>query len=205
MKTILYVILHGSINKNRYNNIKETWGNNIDTLFYSDYEELDKNIIKVSNNNDYNSNEEKHINALKYTSNNTHYEWYFFCDDDTFVNTKKLETSLETFNKNTVNGLVCNCWQPDRNLYYCSGGAGYLIHHKLLNTIAQNIQILNTGFSDVTLGIHLKNSNIGTTNYDLFRSQPPAAFNYNNSDIKNYISFHYIKTKEEINLLLDNI
>ena len=70
MKKILYVILHGSINKERFYNIKETWGSNVDTLFYSDYEELDKNIIKVSNRNDYHSNEEKHINVLKFVNNN---------------------------------------------------------------------------------------------------------------------------------------
>jgi hypothetical protein len=206
MKKILYVILHGSINKERYYNIKETWGSNVDTLFYSDYEELDKNIIKVSNRNDYHSNEEKHINVLKFVNDNIKdYEWFFFCDDDTFVNTKKLETNLEIFNKNSVNGSVINCWPSDWNLNYCSGGAGYLIHHELLNTITKNIKILNTGYSDVTLGLHLKDLNIEVIDYNLFRSQSPTSFNYSDYEIKNFISFHYIKTKEEMNSLLDKI
>ncbi len=206
MKKILYVILHGSINKERYDNVKETWGNNVDTLFYSDYEELNKNIIKVSDRNDYHSNEEKHINVLKYVNDNIKdYEWFFFCDDDTFVNTKKLESNLETFNKISVNGSVINCWPSDYNLNYCSGGAGYLIHHELLNIITKNIKILNTGYSDVTLGLHLKDLNIEVIDSDLFKSQPPESFNYSDCDIKNRISFHYIKTKEEMNSLLYKI
>ena len=44
MKKILYVILHGSMNSSRYFNVKETWGKNVDCLFYSDHEDIEKNI-----------------------------------------------------------------------------------------------------------------------------------------------------------------
>lgn len=206
MKKILYVILHGSTNKERYYNVKETWGSEVDTLFYGDYEDLNKNVIKVSNRNDYNSNEEKHINVLKYVNDNIkEYEWFFFCDDDTFVNTKKLETNLVNFDKNSVNGSIINCWSFDYSLEYCSGGAGYLIHKELLNSIITNLSILNTGYSDVTLGIHLRNNKIKNINYEYFRSQPPSFFKYQDKELKDYITFHYIKTKDEMNLLLNKI
>lgn len=206
MKKILYVILHGSINKERFNNVKETWGNNVDTLFYSDYEELDKNIIKVSDRTDYHSNEEKHINVLKYVNENIkNYEWFFFCDDDTFVNTKKLESVLDTFNKKSVNGSAIKCWSSDYNLEYCSGGAGYLIHYELLDTITKKIKVLNTGYSDVTLGLHLRDLNISVLDSIFFRTQPPSAFNYNDEDLKNFITFHYIKTKDEMQLLMNKL
>ena len=98
MKKILYVILHGEVYKERYHNIKDTWGKDKDLLFYGDYEDIDKGIIKVSENKSYRSNEEKHINVLKYFNENSNYnyEWFFFCDDDTFVNVNKLEELLPT-------------------------------------------------------------------------------------------------------------
>jgi len=207
MKKILYVLLHGSMNPDRYDNVKETWGKNVDCLFYSDHEDLEKNIIKVSNRNDYHSNEEKHVNAIHYVSENIkNYEWFFFCDDDTFVNTKKLENLLDTFEIDSIHGSLLNegHWPGDRTLDFCSGGAGYLIHHKLLETIHSNLRILNTGCSDVTLGICLRNLGIKSMDHLYFRSQPPSFFNVPINETKNYITFHYIKTKHEMENLLMN-
>ena len=202
MKKIIFVILHGSVYKDRYDTIVSTWGKDVDLLFYSDYEDKDKNIIKVSNRNDYHSNEEKHIHVLNFLKNNyTNYEWFFFCDDDTFVNTKKLMNCLDSFNPNSVHGSVMSCYPRDKSLKYCSGGAGYLIHRNLINKISENIKVINSGYSDVTLGYFLRENNIDVVNYDWFRSQPPSYFNYKIEEISNYITFHYIKTKEEMSKL----
>ena len=55
-----------------------------------------KKIIKVSDDFTYSSNEPKHVNVIKYLIENDYqYEWFFFCDDDTFVNTKNLESNFE--------------------------------------------------------------------------------------------------------------
>jgi hypothetical protein len=206
-KNILYVVLHGSMYADRYFNVKETWGKSVDCLFYSDHEDSEKNIIKVSDRTDYHSNEEKHINSLIYVSNNIKdYEWFFFCDNDTFVNTEKLESLLSQFDKDSVHGSILNRhWPADTSLNFCSGGAGYLIHNELLDKITQNISILNTGCSDVTLGLCLRDLGIKSVNYDLFNSQPPAFHNIPISETKNYITFHYIKTLEEMQKLLNEI
>jgi hypothetical protein len=205
MKKIFYVILHGSMNPNRYSNITETWAKNSDYLFYSDHEDIEKKIIKVSNRKDYNSNEEKHVNIIKYLYENLEkykYEWFFFCDDDTFVNTKKLEGMLGTLDKNSVHGsLLEGTWPKDPFLRYCSGGAGYLISIDLLKTIGEKIRILNSGYSDVTLGILLRDLKISSINYDYFRSQPPSFYAYKNEEIPNYITFHYIKTFQDMDLM----
>lgn len=207
MKKILYVILHGSMNPDRYYNVKETWGKNEDCLFYSDHEDNEKNIVKVSNRTDYHSNEDKHINVLHYVSNNVEgYEWFFFCDDDTFVNTKKLEEFIESSDKNSVHGSVLEgTWPGDRSLNYCSGGAGYLIHSELLKNIINHVKFLNSGYSDVSLGICLRELGISSKDSIMFRSQPPSFFGFGLSEIKNYISFHYIKTKNEMEILLNSI
>ena len=202
MKKILYCILHGSMNPQRYYNVKETWGKDVDCLFYSDHEDKEKNIVKVSNRTDYHSNEEKHINSLKYINeNHKGYEWYFFCDDDTFVDINKLEKLLDTLDKESVYGSIIHSWPRDKTLGYCSGGAGYLISNKLLEIIGVNIEILKTGYSDVTLGIYLRNSNIEVKDLDFFKSQPPESYSLNELDIPKYITFHYIKTKEKMSYL----
>jgi len=173
IKKVLYVLLHGSINPQRYYNVKESWGKNVDCLFYSDHNDVDKNIIKVSDRTDYHSNEEKHINSLHYVSTNIKdYEWFFFCDDDTFVNTQKLEGLLDTFDKNSIHGSLLDegNWPMDKSLNFCSGGAGYLIHSELLTNIIEHIKILNTGCSDVTLGLHLRTLNIKSINHNFFKS-----------------------------------
>jgi hypothetical protein len=208
IKKVLYVILHGSINPQRYYNVKESWGKNVDCLFYSDHNDVDKNIIKVSDRTDYHSNEEKHINSLQYVSTNIKdYEWFFFCDDDTFVNTQKLEGLLDIFDKNSIHGSLLDegHWPTDKSLNFCSGGAGYLIHSELLTNIIEHIKILNTGYSDVTLGLHLRTLNIKSINHNFFKSQPPSFFNIPINETKNYITFHYIKTIDEMKLLLENI
>lgn len=207
MKKILYVILHGSMNPDRYYNVKNTWGKNVDCLFYSDHEDKDKNIVKVSDRTDYGSNEEKHVNSLHYVSNNIKdYDWFFFCDDDTFVNTKKMDEMISSFDEESVHGSVLEgTWPNDRSLNYCSGGAGYLIHKNLLNKITNHVKLLNSGYSDVTLGLFLRELNIKSFDYQLFRSQPPSFFGISHVDYKHYISFHYIKTFDEMNNLLNNL
>lgn len=207
MKKILFVILHGEVYKDRYHSIKNTWGKHVDTLFYSDYENLEQNIVKVSDNKTYSSNEEKHINVIKNLENfvNNDYEWFFFCDDDTFVNVSMLEKKLNDFDPNYVHGSVINCWPSDRLLSYCSGGAGYLIHNTLLSKIKLNLKNYNTGYSDVSLGLSLRENGVKVLNHELFNSQAPSFYGFGVDSIKKLITFHYIKSEQDMLKLLNNI
>lgn len=206
MKKILFCILHGKINYERYYNISETWAKDCDYIFYSDYEDLNKNIYKVSNKTHYNSNEEKHVNIIKkLKSEYENYEWYFFCDDDTFVNVDNLNKILDGLDTNLVYGSVLNHYPQDSSLYYLSGGAGYLISKQILSILSPKIQLENTGYSDVTLGIWLRKLNIPIKNIDYFRSQPPKFYDINCNDLKNFITFHYIKTKKDMINLLNSV
>lgn len=202
---ILYVILHGASSEHRCESILETWGKNKNIIFYSDYENLDKKIYKVSNRTDYHSNEEKHLNALPLVNKMfSEYDWFFFCDDDTFVNTEYLEKTK--FDENFIHGSdITGCWSNDKTLKYCSGGAGYLVSKKNLIKIVQNIFEINSGFSDVSLGIIAKKCNIDFLNDDRFKSQAPNFYNIDDEKINNYFTFHYIRTKDEQNRLLNLI
>jgi hypothetical protein len=194
MKKILYTILHTCTRPERYDGIVNSWGKNVDFLFYSDCDNEDKKIVKVSDNSSYSSNEPKHINVIKYlVENDYQYEWFFFCDDDTFVNTKNLENNLDLFDKDKINGSVLkDTWPQDRSLVYCSGGAGYLIHKTLLPIISKTIK-LGSGYSDVSLGICAKELNIGFINHDGFKSQTPNFYKVEKTLIKDIYTFHYIK------------
>ena len=109
-----------------------TWGKDVssDLLFYSDHENHQEQTIKVSNRSDYASGEEKQINVINILANNAmynHYDWYFFCDNDTFVNTKNLSQLSKICATDTVHGLVATSWPQDPSLQYCGGGAGILV------------------------------------------------------------------------------
>jgi hypothetical protein len=53
---ILYVIMHTQNQNERYDNVMNTWGRDVDCIFYSDHEDLNKNIIISSNDTSYKSN-----------------------------------------------------------------------------------------------------------------------------------------------------
>ena len=54
--------MHTQNQNERYDNVMNTWGGDVDCIFYSDHEDFDKNIIKSSNDSSYKSNEEKFCN-----------------------------------------------------------------------------------------------------------------------------------------------
>jgi hypothetical protein len=194
MKKILYVILHTCTRPDRYDGIVNSWGQDVDFIFYADCDNEDKKIVKVSDDSTYSSNEPKHVNVIKYLIENDYqYEWFFFCDDDTFVNTKNLESKIESFNKEKISGYILhNTWARDKELIYCSGGAGYLIHKSVLSKISETIKMTGSGYSDVSLGICARDLGIEFENYDEFKSQSPEYYEVELSLIKDNFTFHYV-------------
>jgi hypothetical protein len=197
MKKILYVILHTCTRPDRHDGIVNSWGKDVDYIFYADCDNEDKKIIKVSDDSTYSSNEPKHINIIKYLIENDYqYEWFFFCDDDTFVNTRRLENNLKNFDVEKINGYVLKgTWKKDLTLNYCSGGAGYLIHKTLLTKISETIKTTDSGYSDVSLGLCAKDLNIEYNHSEDFRSQNPDYSKVDKTLIKDIFTFHYISSE----------
>jgi hypothetical protein len=194
---ILYVIMHTQNQSGRYDNVMETWGKDVDCIFYSDHEDLDKNIIKTSNDSSYRSNEEKFCNIVnmipeKYQD----YDWFLFCDNDTFVNTKLLQKEVSNFDVDFVYGQVLNTYHPDPELFYVSGGAGKLVSYKVLQLIKNNVTNKRTKYADVSFGYTLKELGIQIKDNQLFKSQPPHFYEISDNDVPNFITFHYIKTTD---------
>lgn len=199
---ILYVIMHSKKFKDRVNTINKTWGKNKSLLFYGDYQDLEKNIIKVSDRDDYNSNEEKHVNIIKQIDQHIlDSDWVFLCDDDTFINTKKLEDYVLSAKEDEVHGYLIKCYNKIPDLVYPSGGAGVLIHKSMISKISKKIVNRNTNFADVTLGVCLKENNITLKNMVGLHSETPSHYNLDHSEVNNNITFHHIKNELEMEKL----
>jgi hypothetical protein len=199
-KKILYCLLHGESCMDRVENVFKTWGQNVDIIFYSDYDNLEKKVYKVTDKKGYLDLEEKHINGLKFINSNfVDYKWYFFCDDDTFVNTKKMNEFLEIAQEDIVYGYLINCWRTIPSLYFPSGGAGVLISKKNLKKVSNNIVGKGTKFAaDVTLGLNLIDENIKVSNCEYFHSEKSEHYGISVENIKEHITFHHIKNLNEM-------
>jgi len=204
---LLYCVVHTELHKHREKNILSTWGKDKDIVFYGDYE-LPNNptLLKVSSRSDYASGEEKQINAIpKLTITHNQYDWYYFCDNDTFVNTKLLEKFYLSCDQDKVYGELGNEWPQDRSLFYFMGGAGFLMSNKTLNFLSDKIFHNPVMWGDVSIGINFRHFNIETVDRkDIFHSQSPQFYNIPYSDIKNHISFHYIKDANTMQALLEH-
>jgi hypothetical protein len=199
MKKITYFVMTSKIYLDRQKNVSETWGKNQDLFFYSDDDGKDEKTIKVTDKSDYWSLEEKHINIFKYLKNNfLDKEWFFFCDDDTFVNTKKLEEFVVGCDTKSAYGFLINCWPKMKDLFYHSGGGGVLLHRESLNVLCEKIHHKNTMFADVTLGLNLIECGIKMKTDEMFHSEPPLSYKIEMNQIKNNITFHHIKNFNEM-------
>jgi len=212
---ILIFILHCEKYKDRVSYIKEYYSKfiSVDFVFYSDYEDIGNNVLKVSYSSDYSSNEIKHINILNLIKDSGIYEKYkliFFVDDDTFINMNKFVSICTKF-QNEINDKYWMCGQmlcKENNndnpvfkkhprLQYLSGGAGYLMKSNLFNYIPK-FKMHFTNYADFTLGLNLLNySNIKLHDSKMFHSQKYEYYNINRADLKEYVTFHYVKSKED--------
>jgi len=203
LNDILFVLSHSCKQEERYNNIINSWGNNINYFFYSDHEDISKNIYKMSDNSDYGSGEEKQVNAIRYMPEKfKNFKWYMFCDNDTFVNKNNLLNLLNTnIDINKLHGLRANSWPNDLNMYYCGGGAGWLMSNYLLNNVFHDIITYNTGYGDVAVGLFAREKNIQIQHHYGFNSYMPSQYGFDDDTIRKQITFHYVKTLEEMKYL----
>jgi hypothetical protein len=199
MKKIIYFLLTTENYKDRQENILNSWGNNVDLFFYSEHEDKKRNVLKVCNENNV---ETKQISIFKLIKERFYneYEWYFFGDDDTFVNTKHLLSVINNLDRNKVHGSdIYGCW---KDLHYPSGGAGFLIHNNIIHNFFDS-KIYNSGYSDVTFGLNMLDKNIEIQNNNMFFSQRPEFYNIPLEETYKYLTFHYIKTIDEYKYLND--
>ncbi len=207
MKKIVYILLTCKKYQNRQDNILKTWGKNKEIFFYSEHEDKLRNVIKVCDEilGDYESIplKQKHLFEMIESLFYNNYEWFFFGDDDTFVNTKLLEKDLDLFDKTKVIGADYTMYWPDIN--YPSGGAGMVINRETISKFFK----YNEGpfgcnaekYGDITFGYNMRLNNVLLYNSPLFNGEHPTHYGLTLENCKTQYTYHRIHTLEEMELM----
>jgi hypothetical protein len=203
---------------------KNTDMNNV--FFISCKNDIKNNIYGWNTIDDYNSPVIKYIAFFKNMALN--YDYYYFIDDDTFVNFTNLKLFIDNIEKQFSDKLYIG-FTPvfiKKNLIYnindeklyieknkltysngLSGGAGFIINNLLYNDIKTYIsneeneeKLFELGFdkgkyySDIFIGSIVKKFEKVTTivspKFHMYNHT-----NYNNEELNNYISYHYVNTE----------
>lgn len=197
-------------NKHRQEGLIATWLKDKDNYtFYTDRSTEIGNQAEVDPDDTYFSNGKKNLRELKriYENNlQSNVDWMLFCDDDTFVNITKLEKLLPTLNKKIMYGSILKgTWPGDPSLNYLSGGAGYLISSELLTRLGYPpLALLNYSYySDVCVGLWARANGVQIEQITGFYSQSPEFYTLDQEAIKEAYTFHYIKTQEQVEILME--
>lgn len=210
---ICYFLLSTQKNVERQDMLRDTWLREKKYFFLSDFEDKERFSLLMSTDSDYRSAEEKFINGINFAKNNADlvesYVWFFFCDDDTFVIERNLTDRLENLPMEAFSGKVLSIDSDPKNpiwndalFPYPSGGAGFIVGAKFLSS-CENFKNYSTGWSDVSLGRNLHVMNIRLLNVEGFNSNNPETLQMNADTASRQITFHYVKSRNQFNYLLD--
>lgn len=188
--------------------IESTWGKHVQNLFFlTDASSWKRNYIKVTDDDTYSSHMAKTFGAIQYAYDNLrHLNWFFFVCDDRYVFVDNLIKSLASldYRSNAVYGQLENTWPRDPDLFYPLGGAGILFTRLSLEAFCRSNysdthNIYQYEYSDVAIGAICHSINIKLMNISGYFSQPPGF--YNISEPQEHVTFHYIRTKEQFEIL----
>ena len=201
-------------NDTRKKSIEETWLKDVQNYLWLTNEESE-NCAKLSEAADYYSATVRHVNSFSYIYNmEKEYDWYFFCDDDTFVNYKNLDNFVSSLDKEQYKayGMILDSqkdpgnpiWrQISKNYKFFSGGAGFIFNRVSLEKVMRMGKcIIRDGIlnGDVMLGMAMVESDIELIDIDLFRSAKPKDYHHSETEIKNMITYHRIIGQEMYDL-----
>lgn len=194
----LILILHSHNTRERLKAILRSWGQNANILFYADYSDLLDKVMQVTKTPSYESGPEKILNCIKFLpQEHLNYDWYVFCDDDTFLNLNLLEKVLPSFDKDFVYCNVIKCWEQDPTLEYPSGGAGFAIPNLIFKKLRSESELYATRWSDVCIGLNFKKLNIEMKQEGRFHAHPPYKHDLKLYEVPNHLSFHYVNEEEQ--------
>jgi len=158
-----------------------------------------ENVYGWDTPDDYHSCPLKYMLFIR-NMNITDYDWYVFIDDDTYMNTPNLNLFLDNYDSSQlfyIGSKRFDQW----NVKYMSGGAGFCLskplYAKLADYVRSKSEYSELYFNyngDVTLGSWVSNiPDVIHVDDDKFS----ASKHNNDEQLNGFISFHYLKTKEE--------
>ena len=150
----------------RVDNCVNTWLSTLDYMCLTDkligkYPEL-----SCSNNDDYNSNEEKTVNFINMVRDGLfdEYDWLVFIDDDAILNIPLFESIVNHLDKTKVYGYsMKGSYISDVELDYPSGGCGYFISPQLIKK-CKLMTIKGYNYEDVCMGKWLQENDVKISN-----------------------------------------
>lgn len=222
MKNIEFIVLTCDKYLNtRVNAIKKTWGKNESIKFLTDSKSELEDILGYNTPQDYQGIQDKYQSFFK-NYDFTKFDYFFFTDDDTFVNKKNLN-NLDLPNKDELFAIVrllclnsdaTDMWgnytgtdvsiiRGDRAtlpLYYPSGGSGFILSQGSCIAVQNYLNECNnipwSRFSDVSLGFWLRNCDVKLIRSDNFWWDIHDKLLNNEwekyESDENVITFHYV-------------
>ncbi len=181
--------------------IEETWAREFDDYVFATDETSGLRRIKFSEFDGHPSCMDKRCNGLIWTIDNRRdFDYYFTCDQDTFVNIDALRRFCALQNKNKFaiygkykDGHEIGSYAADTTLAYCSGGHGILFNRSVfpmfrerLKYYVDNQDKTNLSFDDVAIGLICRELDIGLNGRESFIDQFHPIENING------ITAHYI-------------
>ena len=165
----------------------DSWGGDQDIFFYSEYDDPSFKVIKVCDENDV---VKKQISVFNKIKNNFYgqYEWFFFGDDDTFVNTNLLIKNLDRYDRNYLHGVDMGGNWGD--LTYPSGGAGFLINNKIIHNFFE-LDVPNVPHSDVAIGFLMRQKNIQLVSNGRFCYNTPEHHKIQKKDVWKFFKIYF--------------
>lgn len=192
---ILFVVLTcDEYIKNRVESIKNSWGKDVSVVYLTDTQTDDPKIIGYNTPKDYDGIQDKYYEFfINYDFSK--YNFYFFLDDDTFVNLKNLKNlSLPEPNNDFCIGRELHLNKDGKDkwgnftgypmgklknngselpLIYPSGGSGFIISKSGVLKIQNYLKNIKderpiSGHSDVSIGFWIRGNNIKFISSDKF-------------------------------------
>jgi hypothetical protein len=191
------VITSGKFHATRCADIENTWGKNLEGLYFLTDTAYKKNYLTVSDKPDRASVYLKMMNGLVKMHDLRPSDWYIICDDDTFIFVKSFLEFLHIQNADDP-VVVCRpgCYPDVSGIIYPGGGAGMAVSRSALSKIYEKLRTGNYipyQWSDVTFGYIMKDSGLKAVEDGRLNPQTPAYFRIPvNAEIGKYFSFHYV-------------
>ena len=218
MKLLVTILSTEKYFETRVKYVKESWLKDFSYyIILSDHEDKSSNVVKITDDNSYESAVEKNLKSFSYIYDNySNFDWFLNVDDDSFVNYKNLMELISTLPIDKVVKVGhLNNGTAGFGINYHSGGAGTLFNKEALKILKkitdtnkydyyrdefESYTATQTPFADANVGIFCNDNNLTQVHCPLFNPEKPTFHNYTNDEIRKQITFHYIYGEEQVKL-----
>lgn len=214
MKTLFNYIVCEKYHNNRtvplYNTAGKIIRNRGDIFCLSGSKQIDDiKILCVSDSDDYLSAIHKTLNSMIYHyDNKTQFDFFFMCDDDTYINFKNYDAFLEIIkNRNSNEIYGCTGSINGDGRIHATGGPGWVMNRKTFDLIVPHIKkcyITHEVHSDVSVALNVHDYNDKNQNKIQFIEVPEFLHPHKPmTDLNKIITFH-IMDKFSYQMLYEN-